>query len=176
MFFSERPCATAGLGGLGVAGVGVVVGDRKGSITLFSGNVDKLTRGIRTVRMDGMGMQIGIPLHDLSHTSPFFGRSTAIIAHATPLSPPTFSTYPASREEIFAQRLTRAKVYAIIGKRIDPRGIEVWLSLVERYVRDVEVASSNLVTSTIKGKDRLCGLFLLYLTSKGQDSKGSGSE
>ena len=28
--------------------------------------------------------------------------------------------------------------------------IEVWLSLVERYVRDVEVASSNLVTSTIK--------------------------
>ena len=28
--------------------------------------------------------------------------------------------------------------------------IEVWLSLVERYVRDVEVASSNLVTSTKK--------------------------
>ena len=27
---------------------------------------------------------------------------------------------------------------------------EVWLSLVERYVRDVEAASSNLVTSTIK--------------------------
>ena len=27
--------------------------------------------------------------------------------------------------------------------------IEVWLSLVERYVRDVEAASSNLVTSTI---------------------------
>ena len=27
---------------------------------------------------------------------------------------------------------------------------EVWLSLVERYVRDVEVASSNLVTSTNK--------------------------
>ncbi len=26
---------------------------------------------------------------------------------------------------------------------------EVWLSLVERYVRDVEVVSSNLVTSTI---------------------------
>ena len=32
--------------------------------------------------------------------------------------------------------------------------IEVWLSLVERYVRDVEVASSNLVTSTIKSKKR----------------------
>ena len=30
--------------------------------------------------------------------------------------------------------------------------IEVWLSLVERYVRDVEVASSNLVTSTKKSK------------------------
>ena len=28
--------------------------------------------------------------------------------------------------------------------------IEVWLSLVERYVRDVEAASSNLVTSTVK--------------------------
>ena len=26
----------------------------------------------------------------------------------------------------------------------------VWLSLVERYVRDVEVASSNLVTPTIR--------------------------
>ena len=31
---------------------------------------------------------------------------------------------------------------------------EVWLSLVERYVRDVEAASSNLVTSTKKRKDR----------------------
>ena len=29
---------------------------------------------------------------------------------------------------------------------------EMWLSLVERYVRDVEVASSNLVISTKKGK------------------------
>ena len=28
---------------------------------------------------------------------------------------------------------------------------EVWLSLVERYVRDVEAASSNLVTSIQKG-------------------------
>jgi len=28
----------------------------------------------------------------------------------------------------------------------------VWLSLVERYVRDVEVASSNLVTPTILQK------------------------
>ena len=36
------------------------------------------------------------------------------------------------------------------AKRIDflQLNIEVWLSLVERYVRDVEVASSNLVTST----------------------------
>ena len=30
------------------------------------------------------------------------------------------------------------------------RNIEVWLSLVERHVRDVEVASSNLVTSISK--------------------------
>ena len=31
--------------------------------------------------------------------------------------------------------------------------IEVWLSLVERYVRDVEVASSNLVTSIENKRD-----------------------
>ena len=37
----------------------------------------------------------------------------------------------------------------IIDKSVKS-GIEVWLSLVERYVRDVEVASSNLVTSTKK--------------------------
>ena len=37
---------------------------------------------------------------------------------------------------------------------------EVWLSLVERYVRDVEAASSNLVTSTIKTKREACPLFL----------------
>ena len=30
------------------------------------------------------------------------------------------------------------------------RNIEVWLSLVERHVRDVEAASSNLVTSISK--------------------------
>ena len=36
---------------------------------------------------------------------------------------------------------------------------EVWLSLVERYVRDVEVASSNLVTSTIKTKREASPLF-----------------
>ena len=32
---------------------------------------------------------------------------------------------------------------------------EVWLSLVERYVRDVEVVGSNPVTSTITMKERL---------------------
>ena len=31
-----------------------------------------------------------------------------------------------------------------------PYFIGVWLSLVERYVRDVEVASSNLVTPMVK--------------------------
>ena len=39
---------------------------------------------------------------------------------------------------------------------------EVWLSLVERYVRDVEVASSNLVTSTKKEQPPLWGLFLFH--------------
>ena len=42
--------------------------------------------------------------------------------------------------EIDAERVALAKFNII----------EVWLSLVERYVRDVEVASSNLVTSTKK--------------------------
>ena len=40
--------------------------------------------------------------------------------------------------------------------------IEVWLSWVERYVRDVEVASSNLVTSTKKQKERLARSFCFY--------------
>ena len=39
--------------------------------------------------------------------------------------------------------------------------IGVWLSLVERYVRDVEVASSNLVTPTWKRSEQSL-LFLLY--------------
>ena len=39
--------------------------------------------------------------------------------------------------------------------------IEVWLSLVERYVRDVEVASSNLVTSTISSVHNEFGLWIL---------------
>ena len=38
---------------------------------------------------------------------------------------------------------------------------EVWLSLVERRVRDAEAASSNLVTSTIKAKREASPLFLL---------------
>ena len=42
--------------------------------------------------------------------------------------------------------------------------IEVWLSLVEHYVRDVGAASSNLVTSTIEnarsfGKFSCCCVF-----------------
>ena len=40
----------------------------------------------------------------------------------------------------------------------------MWLSLVERYVRDVEVASSNLVTSTIKIKG--CESIPLFLWSR----------
>ena len=41
---------------------------------------------------------------------------------------------------------------------------EVWLSLVERYVRDVEVVGSNPVTST-KKKSRVSGFFF-YIFSK----------
>ena len=40
---------------------------------------------------------------------------------------------------------------------------EVWLSLVERYVRDVEAASSNLVTSTIKKQKRGLSSLLFFL-------------
>ena len=35
-----------------------------------------------------------------------------------------------------------------MNKRVTLVGYEVWLSLVERYVRDVEVVGSNPVTST----------------------------
>ena len=38
---------------------------------------------------------------------------------------------------------------------------EVWLSLVERYVRDVEVAGSNPVTSTKKDSDNQNPFFFL---------------
>ena len=41
---------------------------------------------------------------------------------------------------------------------------EVWLSLVERYVRDVEVASSNLVTSTNKKGTFVYQKFLFCLS------------
>ena len=43
--------------------------------------------------------------------------------------------------------------------------IGVWLSLVERYVRDVEVASSNLVTPTMIGRkaDIWLVLWLFFL-------------
>ena len=39
---------------------------------------------------------------------------------------------------------------------------EVWLSLVERYVRDVEAAGSNPVTSTIRKKKGFTLLFLYF--------------
>ena len=39
----------------------------------------------------------------------------------------------------------------------------MWLSLVERYVRDVEVASSNLVISTKKEQTPLRCLFFFCL-------------
>ena len=39
-----------------------------------------------------------------------------------------------------------------LGEKSIRSFIGVWLSLVERYVRDVEVASSNLVTPTMIGR------------------------
>ena len=59
------------------------------------------------------------------------------------------------------QRLSRNRESALRGK-IEKNTIEVWLSLVERYVRDVEVASSNLVTSTKIKKGRLTLPFLIF--------------
>ena len=41
--------------------------------------------------------------------------------------------------------------------------IEVWLSLVEHHVRDVGVASSNLVTSTKRKQDILKNVLLPFL-------------
>ena len=42
------------------------------------------------------------------------------------------------------------------------KAIEVWLSLVEHYVRDVGAAGSNPVTSTTKSTDLMVGvLFVL---------------
>ena len=41
------------------------------------------------------------------------------------------------------KKLTKETEYSKIEKVV-----EAWLSLVERYIRDVEVASSNLVAST----------------------------
>ena len=38
----------------------------------------------------------------------------------------------------------------------------MWLSLVERYVRDVEVAGSNPVTPTLKKSSWIRALFLLF--------------
>ena len=44
--------------------------------------------------------------------------------------------------------MTNESVSYIMAKRVEATaGYEVWLSLVERCVRDAEVASSNLVTS-----------------------------
>ncbi len=44
---------------------------------------------------------------------------------------------------------------------------EVWLSLVERYVRDVEAAGSNPVTSTISVRTRFFAGFFFYTHLRG---------
>ena len=61
-------------------------------------------------------------------------------------------------------KIPQTRIFSEIGvaKKLN---IEVWLSLVEHYVRDVGAASSNLVTSTIKmtenrGLSSTFGLFL----------------
>ncbi len=49
-----------------------------------------------------------------------------------------------NNKKILKIRLTSAGIYIIL-----PNVIEAWLSLVERCVRDAEVASSNLVASIL---------------------------
>ena len=51
--------------------------------------------------------------------------------------------------------------------------IEAWLSLVERYIRDVEVASSNLVASMSRESENLefTGFSLFYFCIYG-DTNG----
>ena len=44
--------------------------------------------------------------------------------------------------------------------------VEAWLSLVERYIRDVEVAGSNPVASTVLGQAFCCLLYFFAEKSK----------
>ncbi len=46
------------------------------------------------------------------------------------------------------------------------RSVEAWLSLVERYIRDVEVAGSNPVASTVLGQAFCCLLYFFAEKSK----------
>ncbi len=46
------------------------------------------------------------------------------------------------------------------------QSIEAWLSLVERYIRDVEVAGSNPVASTVLGQAFCCLLYFFAEKSK----------
>ena len=50
-----------------------------------------------------------------------------------------------------------------MNKRVTLVGYEVWLSLVERYVRDVEVVGSNPVTSIKKNKASVDFGILVFL-------------
>ena len=50
-----------------------------------------------------------------------------------------------------------------MNKRVTLIGYEVWLSLVERYVRDVEVVGSNPVTSIKKNKASVDFGILVFL-------------
>ena len=50
-------------------------------------------------------------------------------------------------------------IYANIVERVKELNNDAWLSLVERCVRDAEVAGSNPVASIKKGKGRYFGIY-----------------
>ena len=52
------------------------------------------------------------------------------------------------------------------GSNPSSAAIEVWLSLVERYVRDVEAGGSNPLTSTSKKPSTICTRLFCVLISR----------
>ena len=69
-------------------------------------------------------------------------------------------------EKNFLKALTITKKCGIIFKRYYAVNIEVWLSLVERHVRDVEAVGSNPVTSTTSEQSSLCSDAFNFLRKK----------
>ena len=95
---------------------------------------------------------------------PFAHKSTT--CGFSPLSPFLKYLQKALDKQAFAWynnfRLTEKSPKGIAIWLNEKEYYEVWLSLVERYVRDVEAASSNLVTSTKIRKGRLALPFLIF--------------